>query len=136
MRDRLRSIGAVIAGAIAGIALSLGTDALFRAAGLFPAIEEPMSDSRFVLATFYRTAYGILTSYLTAWLAPSRPMLHALVLGSLGLVATTMGAIVTWKSVPPLGPHWYPLALVVLALPSAWLGGRLRLVQLRGRLDG
>jgi hypothetical protein len=48
-------------------------------------------------------------------------MRHALVLGVIGLVLSLAGAIVT---IPMnLGPSWYPIALVVTALPCAWLGG-------------
>lgn len=124
----------MVAGALAGIVLSIGTDMLLRAAGIFPALGQPMSDSHFLFATAYRTVYGVVGAYITAWLAPARPMLHALILGILGLAASTVGAIVTWNSVPSLGPHWYPLALIALAVPPAWLGGKLRLMQLRGRI--
>lgn len=134
-KNTLRSVGAVVAGALAGIVLSLGTDALLRAIGAFPALGQPMSGSYFLLATTYRTVYGVIGAYITARLAPARPMLHALVLGSFGLVASTAGAVMTWNKVPSLGPHWYPLALIVLAIPPAWLGGELRLLQLRGRVD-
>jgi hypothetical protein len=131
-RNTLRSIGAVVAGALMGIVLSIGTDMLLRAARIFPALGQPMSNSLFLLATSYRTVYGVVGAYVTARLAPTRPMLHALVLGSLGLVASTAGAVATWNSVPSLGPHWYPLALIALAIPTAWLGGKLRLMQMRG----
>jgi len=57
-------------------------------------------------------------------------MLHAMVGGALGLLASIVGAAATWKKGPAFGPHWYPLALVVLALPSAWAGGKLRLMQM------
>jgi hypothetical protein len=57
-----------------------------------------------------------------AGLAPTKPLSHALVLGSLGLVVSTVGAVATWNSVPSLGPHWYPLALIALAIPPAWRG--------------
>jgi len=30
-----------------------------------------------------------------------------------------------------MGPRWYPISLVVTALPAAWAGGKLRLMQLR-----
>jgi hypothetical protein len=129
----LRSVGAVLAGALVGIILSIGTDTLLRAAGTFPALGQPMSNSLFLIATAYRTIYGIAGAYITARLAPARPMFHALVLGSLGLIASTVGAVVTWNSVPSLGPHWYPLALIALAIPPAWLGGQLRLMQVKGR---
>ena len=55
----------------------------------------------------------------------------ALVGGLVGLVVSIVGAAVTWNKGPAFGPHWYPLALIVLAMPQAWLGGKLRLMQLR-----
>ena len=76
-----------------------------------------------LLATAYRTAYGIAGGYLTARLAPSRPVRHAMIGGALGLVAGIAGAVATWNGGPAYGPHWYPVALIVLALPQAWLGG-------------
>ncbi|HEY2819934.1 MAG TPA: hypothetical protein VGJ06_02740 [Candidatus Acidoferrum sp.] len=119
----LKSIGAVLAGAIVGIALSLGTDAVMHALHIFPPIGQPMTDSRLLaLATVYRTIYSVLGAYVTAWLAPSRPMLHAMILGSLGMLAAIAGVIATWSNVAEYGPHWYPIALVVLALPPAWFG--------------
>lgn len=30
-----------------------------------------------------------------------------------------------WMASPKLGPLWYPLLLVVTALPCTWLGGKL-----------
>jgi hypothetical protein len=43
-----------------------------------------------------------------------------------GLVISLAGALLTWNKGPAFGPHWYPLALIVLALPQAWLGGILQ----------
>ncbi len=63
-------------------------------------------------------------------------MLHALVLGVLGLALSILGAAVTWNKGPAFGPHWYPLALVVLTMPQSWAGGKLRVMQLRTRIDG
>ena len=120
-----RSVGAVLAGMVAGIVLSIGTDMLLRAAGIFPLFGQPMSDGQFLLATVYRTVYSVAGAYLTARLAPNRPMGHALVLGTLGLVACIAGLVATWDKGPEFGPKWYPLALVVLSLPCAWLGGKL-----------
>ena len=132
-----RSIGAVLAGILAGIALTIGTDLALRASGVFPPLTQqpPMSNALFLLATAYRIVYGIAGSYIIALLAPNRPMQHALVGGVVGLVVSIVGAAVTWNTVPSLGPHWYPLALVVTALPCAWLGGRLRIMQLRASTD-
>jgi len=127
-----RSIGAVLAGIVAGIVLSLGTDVVLRAAGIFPPLGlPPMSDSLFLLATVYRIIYGVVGSYIIARLAPDRPMGHALVGGGVGLVASVVGAVATWNHVPSLGAHWYPLALVVTAIPCAWLGGKLGETQVQ-----
>lgn len=124
-----RSVVAVLAGALAGIVLSIGTDKALYAAGVFTAGGQPMGDALFVLATAYRTFYAVLGAYLTARLAPGRPMTHALVLGFLGLAATIAGAVATWNKLPAMGPRWYPIALMVLALPPAWVGAKLRLLQ-------
>jgi hypothetical protein len=48
-----------------------------------------------------------------------------------GLAVSIAGAAATWNKGPAFGPHWYPLALIVLAMPQAWLGGKLRLMQVR-----
>ena len=132
-RHTLRSIGAVLAGMIVGIAITLGTDQLLHMAGVFPPWGQSMVgyDGALGLATAYRVVYAILGSYITARLAPNRPMMHALIGGVIGVIASTVGAIVTWNGGPAFGPHWYPIALIVTALPCAWVGGKLRLMQLR-----
>jgi len=130
-----RSIGAVLAGILAGVIITIATDALMHVIGVFPPLGQTMSNQLFLLATAYRTVYGVLGSYVIARLAPDRPVQHALVGGVLGLVVSTVGAVVTWNRVPSLGPHWYPVALIVTALPCAWLGGKLRLMELRRRPD-
>jgi hypothetical protein len=119
-----RSIGAVLAGIVTGVALSIGTDLVMHALGYLPSLGERASDESLLVATVYRTVYGVLGAYITACLAPYQPMLHALVLGGLGFVVSIAGAAATWNKGPAFGPHWYPLALIVLALPTAWAGGR------------
>jgi hypothetical protein len=132
-KSTLRSIGAVVAGFVVVVVLSLGTDMVLHAAGVFPPWGQPMPDALLLLATVYRTAYCIAGSYIAARLAPNRPMAHALVLGVVGLVISTAGAVATWNKGPAFGPHWYPVALIVTAIPCAWLGGRLRVMQLHMR---
>jgi peptidoglycan/LPS O-acetylase OafA/YrhL len=132
-RRMLRSIGAVVAGLIAVIILSIGTDMVMHATKVFPPWGERMTDSLFVLATAYRCIYAVAGSYIAARLARDRPMKHALVLGVIGLAVSVVGLVATWNAGPELGPRWYPLALVVTALPCAWLGGKLRDIQLHPR---
>jgi len=121
-----RSAGALVAGFVVVVVLSIGTDFALHGLRIFPPIGQSMSDALFLLATVYRTVYGVAGSYITARLAPHRPMLHALVGGAVGLAIATTGAVVTWNRGPEFGPHWYPIALIVLGMPTAWLGGKLR----------
>jgi sulfite exporter TauE/SafE len=130
-RSILRSIGAVVAGFVVVFVLSLGTDVIMHATGIYPPWFQPMSDSLFVLATAYRLVYGVIGGYVTARLAPASPMKHALVLGAIGTLMATIGAIGTWNAGPELGPKWYLIVLIVTAIPCSWLGGKLRLMQLR-----
>jgi hypothetical protein len=78
-----------------------------------------------VFATVYRTIYTVLGGYVTARLAPYRPMTHVWILSIFGLLAAITGALATWDKGPEFGPKWYPLALVILAIPSVLLGGKL-----------
>jgi len=132
-----RSIGAVLAGMLVGIVLTIGTDIVLHAIGVFPPWGQSMVgfDGALLLATVYRTVYGVAASYIIARLAPDRPMQHALVGGAVGLAVSIVGAAVTWNQGPAFAPHWYPLALVVLAMPQSWAGGKLRLMQLPARGD-
>ena len=124
-----RSILALLAGFVSVVALSLGTDLGLYALGLWPSLGQPMSGRLLLFATVYRTIYGVMGAYVVARLAPYRPLEHALIGGLVGMVVSIAGAAATWNR--GLGPHWYPVALVVVALPSAWLGGRLRLQSVR-----
>lgn len=128
--NTLRSIVAVLAGIVIAVASPTLTDLVLYRTGVFPRIGEPMADNLFYLAAAYRLVYSVLGSYVIARLAPNRPMFHAMIAGFLGLLASSAGTVATWNHVPPLGPHWYSLSLVVTALPCAWLGGKLRLMQL------
>jgi hypothetical protein len=132
-RHLARSIGAILAGFVFVFIVSLGTDELLHIAGVFPPWGASMIgfDAALLLATAYRILFGIAGSYVTARLAPNRPMQHALVGGVVGFALSIAGAVATWNKGPAFGPHWYPLSLVVTALPTAWAGGKLRLMQLR-----
>ena len=123
-RQILRSIGAILAGLVVGIVLSVGTDAAMSAIGVLPPIGKPAASGPLLVATVYRTIYGVLASYIAARLAPYRPMLHAMVLGILDFIVSVVGVVFTWNKGAEYGPHWYPIALVILALPAAWVGGQ------------
>jgi len=126
-----RSILAVLAGFIVVVVLSLLTDVAFYSAKLMPPADPSTANSTFLLATIYRTVYAVAGNYITARLAPYQPMQHAMIGGMIGFVLSIVGVLISWNHVATMGPRWYPISLVVTALPAAWAGGKLRLMQLR-----
>jgi hypothetical protein len=121
-RRPIRSALAVIAGLILIVVLSLGTDQLFHSLGVYPPWGEPILDPILNgLALVYRIVYAIIGCYVTASLAPYKPLSHAMGLGVIGVILYTAGAITTWN----VGPNWYPIALIVAAIPASWIAGRL-----------
>ena len=124
-RQILRSIGAVLLGFVFVIVISLGTDQMLHVLDVYPPWGEPMNEvSDNLLALAYRTVYGIIGSYIMARFAPYQPMRHAMIGGAIGFVLSSMGVIAAIK-IGNLGPLWYPIALVLTALPCAWVGGLL-----------
>jgi hypothetical protein len=132
-RNIPRSILSIVAAFIAVIILSLGTDVLLHYIAGFPPLGQKFSDPQFAWATVYRTIYGVVGSYITAALAPRRPVKHALIGGAIGFALSLFGAIEAWNKVETMGPHWYALALVIGAFPTAWLGAKIRLMQIGAR---
>jgi hypothetical protein len=122
MSRRGRSVGAVLAGIVAVVVLSVGTDEILHLAQVYPPWGQRMADGLFGLATAYRIVYSIAGGYITARLAPYAPLRHAVILGLIGLVPGLLGVMVAIAK-PELGPLWYPVALAVTGLPCAWLGG-------------
>lgn len=121
----LKGIGAVLAGMLFIIVTHTGTDFVLESLGIFTQPNEGFHTTWMVVtATIYRSIYTVAGGYITAALAPNPPMRYVWILGIIGIAAGTLGAIATI----PMGiaPIWYPIALVVLALPCVWLGGKLR----------
>jgi purine-cytosine permease-like protein len=117
-----RSAGAVVAGFVAIVVLSLGTDQVLHVLQVYPPWGQPMSGGLFGVATAYRIVYTIAGGYLTARLAPHAPVRHALILGFIGLLPGIGGVLVAIAK-PELGPLWYPIVIAVTGLPCCWLGG-------------
>ena len=87
-----RSILAVLAGMAAGIAVTLVTDLILHKLRVFPPFGERVPDGLLALATGYRVVIGIAASYLTAYLAPYRPIAHAMIGGAFAFAASLAGA--------------------------------------------
>lgn len=121
-RNLWRSTGAVVLGFFAVVVLSLGTDEALHLLKVYPPWGQPMFEPRLnLLALSYRIIYAVIGSYIAARFAPRNPMRHAMVLGLIGTALSAAGAVAATHA--DLGPVWYPIALVVTALPCAWLGG-------------
>ena len=116
-----KSIWAIVAGALFAIILTTLVDLLLHFTGVYPSGR--LSDGLALLATSYRIIISIGGAWLTARLAPSNPMKHVMILATLGAGIGLVGVFATWNS--GLGPHWYPIALVLLAYPQSWLGAKL-----------
>ena len=129
-----KSIWAVVAGIGVIIGVTTLVDILLHAAGVYPPMGQPLTDGLAVLATAYRIVISIAGAWLTARLAPARPLTHALMLGYVGVILGLVGLIATWNL--GLGPRWYPIALVVLAIPQCWIGGTIYERQMAGRTPG
>jgi len=125
-----KSIWAVVAGVLVIIGVTTLVDVALHVAGVFPSMDQPIDDALALLATSYRIVISIGGAWLTARLAPHKPMKHALILGYVGAVLGLVGVVATWNL--GLGPRWYPIALVVLAIPQCWVGGKIHEMQSGG----
>jgi len=121
----MKSFLAVLAGLVATIVLSVGVDVLLVSTGLLPAKSADYTDMHWAVITGYRVVIAIFGCWLAARLAPSKPMNHALITGGIGMCIAIAGAIFAWDKGPAFGPHWYAIALVITALPCAWIGGKI-----------
>lgn len=115
-----KSVGAVVAGILVIVILSVATDTVLELLGVFP----PPTKGLFVtwmllLALAYRTVYAFIGGFVTAWLAPHKPMQHVKVLNIIGVILGTLGVIAGWN----LSQHWYPISLVLTSAFCVWLGG-------------
>lgn len=116
----IKSTGAILAGMLTGALLSIVTDLLLEKAGVFP----PSNQGLFIwwmllLALIYRAIYTVISGYVTAALAPQKPLRHTMILAIIGVIVTILGSIINWdKSLP-----WYPVALILITIPCTWIGG-------------
>lgn len=120
----LKSIGAVLAGLIFIGVTHTAVDRILEGLGIFtPPTQRFDTPWMLVTATIYRTVLSVAGCFITAVVAPSRPMLHALILGIIGFALSSVGTIVAVQN--DMSPAWYPVALVAVSIPCAWLGGKL-----------
>lgn len=116
----LKSAFSVVAGLIIAAFLSVVTDIICQKTGLMKPVFNTNSTWFILIIIIYRSAYEVIGAFITASQAPSSPMRHALILGGIALFLSILGI----KSEDE-EPVWYAVSLIVLALPTAWLGGYL-----------
>lgn len=119
----LKSTWAVVAGFIVVVILSTATDFALEKIKLMKQPFDKNPSWFIVLVILYRCLFGIIGSYITARLAPARPMRLAMIGGVIGFIISIVGVIVMWNT----PPHWYGISIVLTALPCAWLGAKIYL---------
>ena len=120
----IKSVAAVVLGLAVIVGLAVATDTILQWAGVLPYTgSRKFKDWQSALALSYHALFVVLGCYVAATRAPDRPMVHAMAIGAIGLVISGLGlhAIVQLD----LAPAWYGWALIALALPLAWIGGKL-----------
>ena len=113
-----RSTLAVAAGFVLAPFLSRSVDVLLERTGVFPTVAQQQADG-----------FDVLWMNVVALCYRNRPARHVHILG---LIATAVAAIanVAVAMTPATAnvlPAWFSVALVLMAYPTAWLGGRLYL---------
>src|SRR5438094_704125 len=113
----LKGIGAVLAGFIAITVLSVGTDFVLEALGIFSPVDKPLLFMPWMaaVALFYRGVFAVVGGYVTAKLAPSKPMRHVIILAVIGTVLGILGTAANWSKTTP-STLWYPILLVPVSL--------------------
>lgn len=120
-KNTLKSIGAVFAGIIIIVFLSVLTDIVLETIGFFPPAMAGLFDPVLLLiALAYRTLYAFFGGYITAKLAPNNPEKLVKILLVIGTVMGLLGVFAGWN----LSQHWYPISLVISSGLAVWYGGK------------
>lgn len=120
-----RSILAIVVGFVLTGALNMGTTALLSrvAPDLVPPPGTPTTNTAaLLLISAYVALFGILGCYVTARLAPSRPLLHALIMGGIALAMSIPMTISMWND----APAWFNVYNLLAVMPYAYIGGSIR----------
>jgi hypothetical protein len=119
------SIGVLLLAFVVNALLSVMTDFLLESIGVLPDPSKGLFETwAIVLVLFYRGMYTIFTGFIIAKLAPSRAVLHALILGFIGAVITILA--VSNPSFAEKAPLWFGYTLAAITIPCMWLGVKIQ----------
>ena len=119
-RAVIRPTAAVVGGLASIIALTILTDLILEGTGVIP--HGPLNDTKLqILELVYRGIYFVAGGYVAARIASVNPHKVVFIVGGINCLLGIVGAIATYNK--NLAPMWYALALVIAAVPLAWLGG-------------
>ena len=128
----MRSVAAVLAGFVTfSVGLyamqGAGTAVLTRMHPDLPATASIVnySTGTRVLWLVWETVSMFAAGYVTARLAASSHVAHAVVMGAIQAIVTLWAMF----SVPGNEPMWFWLAGIATMVPAAWAGGRLRVTR-------
>jgi hypothetical protein len=126
----LKRVGSVLAGFFLIGLLGFLTDSVLQQLGILPIpTEHKFETGHALLALSYHLLFAVLGGFVTARLAPDHPIAHAITLGILGVVISTLGLIAIIMQ--DLAPAWYGWALMVFSIPVTWIGGKLAILSRR-----
>ncbi|MBL7922289.1 MAG: hypothetical protein JNJ40_18385 [Bacteroidia bacterium] len=127
-----KSIGAIVAGFLLGAVLSILGDIIFNSIGLMNMEKFTETSTGIIFAIIvYRFTFNVVGCYLTAKLAPNKPMKHALIIGLIGTVLAILGSAAMWDK----AVAWYNISVILISFPSAWLGAKLFVLRSPGKKE-
>src|ERR1041384_784102 len=118
------SILAVLAGLAFIVVTHMGTDTVLEYFEILTPPTKGFPNTGMLVGVLcYRFVFSVLGCAITARLAPGKPMLHAWILGAIGVIIGIAGIFMAMAMKLP--DMWYPVELVLVTPLCAWLGGKL-----------
>ena len=125
MRHIFKSIGVVLFAFVVNALLSVVTDFLLEWIGVLPDPQKGLFETwSIVLVLFYSGVYTIFTGFLLAKLFPERAMLHAFIIGIIGVVITVAATVS--PGFAEKSPQWFGFTLAAITIPCLVLEVRIQ----------
>jgi len=126
MKNIFKSIGVILLAFISIALLSIVTDFLLESIGMLPDPKKGLFDTwAIILVLVYRGIYTIFAGFIIAKLAPSKPILHAIILGAVGIIITILAT--NDPSFADKAPLWFGYTMAAITIPCLWVGVNIQL---------